>query len=407
MSIKTVNVFLHHTDKKIVVGKLAYKDGVIYFEYDSDFLDRKIQLSPYKLPLNSGVHICDDKVFEGLFGVFGDSLPDGWGRLLLDRHFLKRGMQYSDITPLDRLRYIGKFGIGALSYKPIIDSINATSNETIVLDHLAAASYEILHGNSEDMIDNLLSLGGSSAGARPKVMLQLSQDKKQILHGSQNLRDGYEHWMVKFAASNDGDDIGKIEYTYSLMAKDANINISETALLQGKTNSYFATKRFDRVGDQRVHMHSVAGLTHSDFRMPTLDYDDLLALTLHLTKDINEQLKMFRLACFNLFAHNRDDHAKNFSFILDSNGMWKLSPAYDLTFSYGPGGEHSTTYLGEGKNPTSGNLLALAKKHNIKNSQIIIDEVKKVVSNFTNYGNKAGVKTSSQLAISSILKKLI
>jgi len=407
MKIKNVNIFLHQSNKKIVVGKLAYKDGVIYFEYDSVFLYTKLQISPYKLPLKSGVHICDDKVFEGLFGVFGDSLPDGWGRLLLDRHFLKRGVPYHEITPLDRLSYIGKFGIGALSYEPIIDDIDSSHNEKIVLDDLASASHEILQGNSEEMIDSLLSLGGSSAGARPKIMLQLSSDKRQILHGSQNLYDGYEHWMVKFASSHDNIDIGKIEYAYSLMAKDAKIEMSKTTLLHGKKNSYFATKRFDRDKDKRVHLHSVAGLTHSDFKTPTLDYDDLLALTLHLTKDVNEQLKMFKLACFNLFSHNRDDHAKNFSFVMNEVGIWRLSPAYDLTFSYGPGGEHSTTYLGEGKYPTSDNLLALAKKHKIKNPQIIINEIKEVVNNFKYYADTTGVGTSSQSAISLTLKKIM
>jgi serine/threonine-protein kinase HipA len=294
MSVKTVNVFLHQRHKKLSVGKLAYKDGIIYFEYSSDFLESNLQISPYKLPLKSGVHICEDKVFEGLFGVFGDSLPDGWGRLLLDRHFLKRGVSYNEITPLDRLSYIGHFGIGALSYEPIIDDIEMSDNEEIVLDELASASHEIIHGNSEDMLEELLSLGGSSAGARPKVMLQLSQDKQQILHGTQNLHNGYEHWMVKFASSNDSMDIGKIEYAYYLMAKDAKIDMSESALLYGKNNSYFATKRFDRIGNARIHIHSVAGMTHSDFRIPTLDYDDLLSLTLHLTKDVNEQLKIVR-----------------------------------------------------------------------------------------------------------------
>ncbi|MBU1216096.1 type II toxin-antitoxin system HipA family toxin [bacterium] len=406
MSIKTINVFLHQEGNKMLVGKLAHKDGIIYFEYESAFLETKLQISPYKLPLKSGVQICDDKVFEGLFGVFGDSLPDGWGRLLLDRHFLKQGVHYNEITPLDRLGYIGQFGIGALSYEPMIENIDTSHNEAIVLDKLALASHEILQGNSEEMIDKLLYLGGSSAGARPKVMLQLSNDNKKLLHGSQTLQDGYEHWMVKFASSNDSIDIGKIEYVYSLMAKDAKIDMSESTLLHGKINSYFATKRFDRVGNTRVHLHSVAGLTHSDFRMPTLDYDDLLSLTLHLTKDVNEQLKMFRLACFNLFAHNRDDHAKNFSFIMKNDGAWKLSPAYDLTFSYGPGGEHSSTYLGEGKAPNSSHLIALAKKHNIKNPQIIIDEIKKVVGNFQAYAHKAGLKSSSTQEIGKIIMTL-
>ncbi len=404
MNIKTLNVFLNHNDKKLSVGRLAYKDGVIYFEYDNDFLNSNIQLSPYKLPLRAGVFVCDDNVFEGLFGLFGDSLPDGWGRLLLDRHFLKLGIKYNEITPLDRLSYIGKYGTGALSYEPVVDDIAKQDNDEIILDQLAVASDEILQGTSEEMVDSLLFLGGSSAGARPKVMIQLSNNKKNIIHGSQTLKDGFTHWMVKFASATDNVDIGKLEYAYSLMAKDAKIQMSETTLLFGHKNSYFATKRFDREIDSRVHIHSVAGLTHSDFRIPTLDYDDLLGLTLHLTKDVQQQLEMFRLTCFNLFSHNRDDHAKNFSFLMQNDSSWKLAPAYDLTFSSGPGGEHSTTYLGNGKNPSSKTLLALAKKHNIKNAQTIISEIKSIIDNFKYYAKEVKLNTKLTNSIHNILK---
>ena len=402
--IQTLHVFYHHHDQKREVGRLAYKEGVIYFEYSKEFLDSSLELSPYKLPLRSGVFVCDDNVFEGLFGLFGDSLPDGWGRLLLDRHFMNSGINYSEITPLDRLSYIGAYSTGALSYEPIVEDRDTAVENQFILDDLAAASKEILRGESEEMLETLLTLGGSSAGARPKVMVQLSNDKKSIIHGSQPLQSGYEHWLVKFASSHDSEDIAKIEYIYSLMAKDAGIEMSETALLESKGNHYFATKRFDRVGDVRVHMHSVAGLTHSDFRVPILDYDDLLALTLHLTKDVNELYKMFRLAVFNLFAHNRDDHAKNFSFLMDSDGNWRLSPAYDLTFSYGPGGEHSTTYLGEGRSPNKQTLLTLAKKHSIADGEKIIEEIEAVIRDFESYSKRVGLKESS---VKNIKKALL
>ena len=404
MSVKIVNIFLQQ-HQKLLVGRLAYKNGVIYFEYDKSFLNSRLQLSPYKLPLQSGVFICDDNVFEGLFGLFGDSLPDGWGRLLLDRHFLNAGIDYTNITPLDRLSYIGTYGFGALSYEPIIENRQKSTLEEVRLQDLADASKEILQGETKKMLDELISLGGSSAGARPKIMIQLSLDKKSIIHGAQTLQEGYEHWMVKFASAHDTEDISKVEYAYALMAKDADIEMSETTLLYSNNSSYFATKRFDRIGDRRVHLHSVAGLTHSDFRVPTLDYDDLLSLTLHLSKDVNEQIKMFKLATFNLLTHNRDDHAKNFSFLMDEDGVWKLSPAYDLTFSYGPGGEHSTTYLGEGKKPTIQTLLKLADKHNIANAKEIIETIKAIVNNFKEYAKRAELKTQSLNAIDTVLDK--
>lgn len=406
MSIKIVEVFLNQDNLKVNVGRLAYKDEVIYFEYSKNFLDSGLELSPYKLPLRAGVFVCDDNVFEGLYGLFGDSLPDGWGRLLLDRHFLNAGVSYNSITPLDRLSYIGKYGVGALTYEPIIEDIKTNLIQEVVLDELALASREILQGQSEEMLDELIILGGSSAGARPKVMIQLSKDKKNIIHGAQTLRDGYEHWMVKFASSHDNVDIAKVEYAYYLMAKDAGIEMSESTLLTSNDKSYFATKRFDRDGDGRIHMHSVAGLTHSDFRVPTLDYDDLLGLTLHLTKDVNEQLKMFKLAVFNLLMHNRDDHAKNFAYIMQSDGQWRLSPAYDLTFSYGPGGEHSTTYLGQGKKPNQETLLKLAKKHSINKAEDIIEQIESVVKNFKYYADKVELGSVSYKLINESLSSV-
>jgi len=371
------------------VGTLAIRDKKIYFEYDKAFLKTGIELSPYKLPLKAGLFRCDDDTFEGLWGLFNDSLPDGWGRLLMDRHLMRSGVNPNSLSPLDRLAYVGSHAMGALRYEPEREIEN--SFDEIVLDDLAESSAKILEGSSETLLDELLSLNGSSAGARPKVLVQISDDQKQIIHGRQELQEGFSHWMVKFASSMDSREIGAIEYAYSLMAREAELEMPQTALLEGKKGRYFATERFDRVGDRHVHIHSVAGLTHSDFRFPTLDYDDLLALALHLTKNIQEVEKLFRLACFNLFAHNRDDHAKNFSFVMDEKGTWSFSPVYDVTFSHGPGGEHSTMYLGEGKNPTDEHLLQLAQKHGIKNAEKIIDEVRGATNRWKIFATQAGV----------------
>ena len=384
--IQTVNVFYHKFEQKLFVGKLASKDKKIFFEYDEKFISLEIHLSPYMLPLKKGLQVCEDRVFDGLFGVFADSLPDGWGRLLLDRHLMANGINFHDITPLDRLCYVGRYGIGALRYEPAIEEIK-NFQEEIILDDLASSSLDILQGSSYEMLDTLLAIGGSSAGARPKIITQIDANNN-IIHGSQTLQSGFEHYIVKFPNSHDGINSGKIEYVYSLMAKKANIEIPNTKLLHTPNGNYFAIKRFDRIDDNRIHIHSVAGLTHSDFRVPSLDYDDLLTLCFHLTKDLSEVKKLFRVAVFNLFTHNRDDHAKNFSFVLDANNTWKLSPAYDLTFSYGVGAEHSTTYLGEGKNPTIKHLEKLAIKHGIKEYKQIIDEIKCSVMEFEKLANE-------------------
>ena len=403
--IKTVNVFLHHFDNRLFVGKLALNNRKIYFEYDENFIKKDIQISPYILPLKKELQVCNDKIFDGLFGVFSDSLPDGWGKLLLDRHLMSKGINFQDITPLDRLCYVGKFGIGALSYEPIFEEIK-TKNQEIILDDLANSSINILNGSSYELLDTLLAIGGSSAGARPKIMAQIDK-QNNIIHGSQKLQEDFEHYIIKFPNSTDGANIGKIEYIYSLIAKKANIEIPDTKLLQTKKGSYFAIKRFDREGDNRVHIHSIAGITHSDFRVPSLDYDDLLNLCFHLSKDINEVKKLFRLAIFNLFTHNRDDHAKNFSFLLDEKNSWKLSPAYDLTFSYGVGTEHSTTYLNEGKNPTIKHLEKLALKHGIKEYKQIIDEVRNSVLDFFFFLKDVGLNKEEIISLTKIFNNQI
>ena len=374
-------------EKKL--GTLATKNKKIYFEYDADFLKTRLEISPYKLPLKNGVFSCEDDTFEGIWGVFADSMPDGWGRLLMDRHFAKKRINPSSLTPLDRLSFVGENAMGALTYKPSV--VMDSKFHRVNLDELFTSSQAILKGSSEDMLEELLELGGSSGGARPKVLVQISSDKKEILYGEKSLKKGFEHFLVKFASSTDHPQIGAIEYAYSLMAKKAGIDMPKTFLLDGKKGRYFATGRFDRVGDRKVHMHSVAGLVHSDFRFPTFDYDDLLSLAMHLTKDMQEVKKAFRLAVFNLFAYNRDDHTKNFSFLMDEKGTWKFSPAYDLTFSYGVGGEHSTMYLGEGKNPTQKHLLELAKKHSIKDAKNIIEEVKESILKWKDFAKEAGV----------------
>ena len=402
--IQSITVWLDF-EPRLKVGRLLYKEGKIFFEYDKSFLDSSLQLSPYKLPLKEGVFECNDKVFDGLWGVFADSLPDGWGRLLVDRHLRKLEVNYRAITPLDRLSFVEDFALGALSYEPN-EALESGFLERIELDKIAQETQALLKGDSEVMIEELLQLNGSSGGARPKALIELSEDKKEIFDASRPLREGFSHWMVKFASSSDSKDMGAIEYAYSLMAKKAGLNMSETTLLYDKKGAYFASKRFDREGEKRKHIHSVAGLIHSDFRYPTLDYDDLLNLTLHLTKNSQELIEVFRLACFNLYGHNRDDHVKNFSFIMDSQGVWSFSPVYDVVFSYGVGSEHSTTYMGEGRNPTNNELLKLAKKHHIPNPLQIIEEVKEAISQWSKIAKELGVSKKNREEIAKILESI-
>lgn len=400
-----LSVSLDVGDTPIPVGRLAYKNRRIYFEYDRDFLDKKLPVSPFMLPLKSGVHEGKPDLFEGLPGVFNDSLPDGWGRLLLDRLLRCKGFSIGDFSPLDRLATIGAHGMGALIYEP--DHSDAASNAALDLDRLAEESRHVLSGESSDVLEELLRLGGSSAGARPKASVAVSGDKKNITEGTANLKESYQPWIVKFANSMDGEDAGAVEYVYSQMARMAGVDMSETYLFPAKSGAgYFATKRFDRLENgKRLHMHTACGLLHSDFRTPSLDYEDLIKAAMALTRDVRAAQAMFRLAAFNVLSHNRDDHSKNFSFLMDERGAWRLAPAYDLTFSSGPRGEQSTMVAGEGRNPNAEHLLKLAHHADLKPAEAkeIIGQVCEGLSTWRNLAENAGVAKETIKTIGNVI----
>ena len=393
-----LNVYLDAGDRR-KVGRLATQGRRILFEYDPGFLTSGLPISPFHLPLRSGVQTGDPAIFDGLFGVFNDSLPDGWGRLLLDRAVERQGIDRGQLAPLDRLAHVGVHGMGAVSYEPD-HSGDDRRPMTLDLARLAAEVETVQGGDEGAVIEKLLKLNGASAGARPKVVVQVSADYSKIIHGPATLPAGYSHWMIKFPSTNDSEDAGPIEYAYSLMAKEAGVPMPETHLFRSKTRQrYFGIKRFDRDGDRRVHMHSLAGLVHADHRLPSMDYDGLLKVTLLLTRDIREVEKAFAIACFNVLAHNRDDHSKNVSFLMDGAGAWKLAPAYDLTFSFGPGGEQSMMVMGEGKSPGVAQLRALGEKHGLHATGVIIDRVLAATARWTFHAEAAGVTKTSATKI--------
>ncbi|MFS4430879.1 type II toxin-antitoxin system HipA family toxin [Chryseobacterium sp. S90] len=389
------------------VGRLAIRNNVVYFEYDENFVQNGLEISPFQLPLKRGLYELPKDPFDGLAGVFGDSLPDGWGRLLFDRMMRAKGMLPSDINPLDRLAHVGLYGMGALVYEP--DSSPSLEDELIDLDQLANQAEEVLEGNSGEILKELLALNGSSAGARPKALIGVDAERKNISYGARKLSESFEHWLVKFPNSQDGLDSGATEYVYALMAKESGIDMPDIHLFPSqKGNGYFAVKRFDRDGDRRLHMHTVAGLTHVNFRYPSLDYEDLLGLTATLTKDAREIEKMYRLAVFNILANNRDDHAKNFSFLMDEDGEWKLSPAYDLTFSSGPGGEQSMMVMGEGRNIELKHLIKLGEEAKLSKTVIknIIEQTKYALNQWQNLSNEYGVTKSNIELIHRMITRL-
>jgi len=355
MNNKLINVKMHGEN----VGRLAMtKNYTCAFEYDNEWIANGFSISPFSLPLIKKVFVSDREPFGGNFGVFNDSLPDGWGRLLIDRMLKKKGISPPSVGILDRLAIVGKNGAGALEYEPSENF--ETDDLPVPFDELAKECEKILANDDYEsgQLETLVKKGGSSGGARPKILVKI---------------DG-EDWIIKFRSSFDPKNIGEREYLYSLAAKDAKIEMSQTRLFE---NKYFGTKRFDRENGKKYHLISASGLLETSHRYPVLDYNDLLSATLQLTKDFGDVEKMFRLMCFNIFAKNLDDHAKNFSFLY-KNGKWQVSPAYDLTFSYGINGERATTVNGAGKNPTEKDIFAVAKKNGISENKAaeICEEVR-------------------------------
>ena len=358
------------------IGTLALlnksKIDLLAFQYDDEWIKNGFSISPFSLPLENKVFIPKIDPFNGMFGVFSDSLPDGWGKLLVDRTFKKNNINPFEITSLDRLAIVGNSGMGGLEYIPQYDF--EIKSEIKDLDELALSCKKILNTEYSENLDELFLLGGSSGGARPKILTNING----------------EDWIIKFPSKFDNDNIGKQEYDYSLCAKKCGIFMPETKLFPSKNCSgFFGVKRFDREKNsenkiKKIHMVSVSGLLETSHRIPNLDYDILMKLTLKLTNDFEEVKKMYRLMCFNIFAHNRDDHSKNFSFLYNEiKRKWELSPAYDLTYSNSIGGEHATTVAGNGKNPTIKEILKVAENIGLKKdeSEKIALEIKKIVEN--------------------------
>jgi serine/threonine-protein kinase HipA len=405
MSVKTVSAIFAQIEKLSVqldfygrsleVGTLAWSkdERRAYFEYHRDFLGNPLPLSPFKLAPADGAIAAPYAPFDGLHGLFNDSLPDGWGRLLLDRRLQKQNYDHRLLTPLDRLAFVGRRGMGALRYVP--DKVfGKSAGDEIDLDWVAAQADQIQAEIDEADVDRLQDIQGGSAGARPKIMIGLNTTTGKIVaDAGEKLPDGFENWMVKFKSTADPKEIGAEEYAYSIMAREAGLDIPATRLIKGDTDNYFAVRRFDRMQDGSTHMHTVSGLLDADHKAPQIDYETLLKVTRLLTRDERHVRQMFRRMVFNVLARNRDDHSKNHAFLLAKDGNWHPTPAYDLTMSEGPGGEHSLAVNGEGRRPTHKDILAVGKGASIPDGEVqeIVDRVHSSIDRWPSFAASAGL----------------
>ena len=330
-----------------LVGTMAQtKDRRVAFAYSEEWLETGFAISPFSLPVEQKVFVPSGQAFSGLWGVFADSLPDAWGRLLVDRMLKERGIYPADVTQIERLAIVGESGMGALTYHPAWE----VHEDSVLgdLDELSAKCHSILNHEDVSNFDELFQIGGNSGGARPKITTA--------------------EWIIKFPASGDLKDNGLMEKAYMDCAADCGIVVPETKLMPSKRcGGYFAVRRFDRETDhgetKRRHMLTAGAILEVDWRTAALDYHTLMKLTKILSLGNDDDLEqMYRRMCFNVFAHNRDDHAKNFSWLYDERmDCWHPSPAYDLTWSTTYFGEHTTTVDGNGKDPGLKEILAVGK----------------------------------------------
>ena len=336
-----------------VVGNLALMAGrKIAFEYSEEWLETGFSISPFSLPLEDKEFIANPFLFDGIFGVFADSLPDSWGRLLENEMLRSAGIDPGEIDPINRLSMIGELGMGALTYSPMLE-FDIEGNNNIDLDKLSLSCKEIITVDDSEYLDELYKLGGFLGGSKPKILIKVDE----------------EEWIIKFPSLLDKPEIGKQEYDYSICAKKCGVDMPKTRLFSSViSKGHFGVKRFDRdINNKGIHMITASALLEVSHKFPNLDYIDLLKLTKELTLSEEETKKMFKLMCFNIFAHNRDDHSKNFSFIYNrKDNSWKLSPAYDLIYSNSSiGKEHATLVNGNSKNPVIKEILEVAKKVNL------------------------------------------
>ena len=411
MSVESLDVRLRFApDREHRVGTLAMVGRDFVFQYAESFLGLNLAISPFHLPVRPGVQVFDGRGRLDVFGVFDDAMPDNWGHRLVDRHFQKTLGRPPRI--LERLAYVGERAMGAMTFHPA-QEVTPLPEHELDLAGLGVQAWDFDTDLIEDALPELRRLGGSSGGARPKVLVGLPVDardpKPKILPGDGDLPPGYAHWIVKFNARAEGPDAGPLEFAYAETAAAAGVEVPEHRLLQTDIGRFFAVRRFDRPSPgQRLHLHSAAGLLHADFRTPGTEYDTLFRLTEALTRDYAQKLELFRRACLNVLACNRDDHLKNFAFLMGPDGAWHLAPFFDFTFNEGPNGWQTLSVAGEGQNPRREHLQKLAAQADLRprDTDEIIEQVRGAVAGLVPLANGLKVSKAKTARLRSRLKEL-
>jgi serine/threonine-protein kinase HipA len=379
------------------IGRL-YQDlrGAIYFEYDESWQAGNRELSPIYLPNStSGAVRSSTPHFGELHGLFQDALPDWWGERLMQKFFEERGIPWNRVSTLRKLACQGSRKMGALQFLPSLDEDTFADQLFLELSELVEAAREMLRGDSATVLKALMRSGMSPGGAQPKALLAISPDFDNI-----SLDDcapeGYGHWLVKFEMEPVLQD-GRIEAAYAAMAQRAGIDIAETRLLEHDGVAHFASRRFDRdAKQQRLHLHSYSGLTHTPLR-DGLEYGDLIAVARSLTQNQQAAEEIFRRAVFHVMAANDDDHGRNHAFLMDHAGTWTVAPAFDVTLASYPlaSGFRAARVLGKASNISKKDLLKLATEQDIRQPREIIEQVESALAEWPSIALDFGISKSN------------
>lgn len=400
-----------------LIGKLQWNSDLesAVFDYVPQFRNSGIEIAPIMMPLNSaGPYYFNEnkgECFKALPGLIADSLPDKFGSMLVDEWY-QANKYHGTPTPLDRLCYVGKRGMGALEFAPAEPIETEETSEKIYVNKLTELAKQVLNdreffraniNNSDGNAREILKIGTSAGGAKPKAIIAYNENTREVRSGQINAPEGYTYWLLKFDGVAENSKIkenpigiGAIEYAYYLMAKESGINISESRLLEDREYRHFMTKRFDRKDNgEKIHIQTLAAIAHYDRDLPH-SYEQAFSVMRALNLSIDEQKEFYRRMVFNVVSRNHDDHTKNHSFMMDKTGKWSLAPAYDLCYSYSTSSKwistHQMSINGKRENFSKDDIYDMGIKMEIPEHKEILEKVTDVVASWRTFANKAGVR---------------
>jgi len=404
------------------VGAVAWLQdrGYAVFEYAPDFLNYGLDISPIHMSLEDAVRgdgvfsfpALGRGTFSGLPGLLADALPDKFGNSIIDAWLALQGREAGSFSPIERLCYTGCRGMGALEFQPAFADRLATSVPVNVTELVGLAQQVIQHRkgldvslgkfeleNAEALMD-ILRVGTSAGGARPKAVIAINEDG-HVISGQTTVPKGYDYWILKFDGVSDielgdSDGLGRVEYAYHLMARAAGIAMADCQLLEENGRGHFMTKRFDRLDGDKLHMQSLCGMAHFEFNDVGIhSYEQVFSTMRKLRLSKAEALQQYRRMLFNIIARNQDDHTKNIAFLMDKAGKWALSPAFDVTYSHNPAGrwtnKHQMSAAGKRDGFTRADLIGIGESISLPKPESVMDEIMHVVSQWTAFATEAGV----------------